>query len=53
MQIKRGDTRAVEVVFPGFKPRRVVVDGSQPQISFGLRPEEPATPAPPPASAEP
>jgi hypothetical protein len=56
MQIRRGDTRAVEVVFPGFKPRKVVVDGSQPEISFGLRPEEPAAPAAPaapPASAEP
>jgi len=44
MQIKRGEKRAVEVDFPGYMPRRVVVDGSQPEISFGMKPAEPSTP---------
>lgn len=51
MQIKRGEKRAVEVVFPGYMPRRVVVDGSQPEISFGMKPAEPTTPAAPAAPA--
>jgi hypothetical protein len=53
MQIKRGDKRAVEVVFPGYRPRRVVVDGSQPEIAFGLKAEEPAAPPAPAGREEP
>lgn len=56
MQIKRGERRAVEAVFPGYMPRRVVVDGSESEISFGMKAEESTTEAAsttPSARAEP
>jgi hypothetical protein len=43
-----GEKRAFEVGFPGYITRKVIVDGSKPEIFVGLNPERPAKSSPQP-----
>ncbi|HET9934727.1 MAG TPA: hypothetical protein VFQ35_28675 [Polyangiaceae bacterium] len=45
VEIEPGKRRAYEVSLPGFMTRKVVVDGSETELSIGLRPD-PSAPAP-------
>jgi len=46
-----GEKRAFEVGRPGYVTRKVVVDGTKPEILVGLRPESAADPTPAPAGS--
>jgi hypothetical protein len=39
LELPRGETRAFEVGYPGYVTRRLVVDGTEPVISFGMAPK--------------
>jgi hypothetical protein len=39
LELPRGERRVFEIVYKGYVPRRVVVDGTRSEISFGLKPE--------------
>jgi len=39
LELKPGERHAYEVGMPGYITRKVVVDGSQPEITVGLRSE--------------
>jgi hypothetical protein len=38
LELTRGERRTFEVVAPGYVTRRLVLDGSKPVISFGMKP---------------
>ena len=42
LELPRGERRVYEVVSKGYYPRRLVIDGRRPRISYGLKPVEAA-----------
>jgi len=40
LELPRGERRVLEVVNKGYYPRRLVIDGSRTEISYGLKPED-------------
>jgi hypothetical protein len=40
LQLPRGEKRVYEAVFPGYVPRRIVIDGTKKVIDVGLKPDE-------------
>jgi hypothetical protein len=40
VEIARGERRVYEVVNKGYYPRRLVIDGTKTEISYGLKPVE-------------
>jgi hypothetical protein len=44
LELKPGEKHAYELGFPGYTTRKVVVDGSKPEIRIGLRPDPQAPP---------
>jgi hypothetical protein len=52
VELEPGKRRSFEVGYPGFMTRKIVVDGSKPEILVGLRPASPYASAPAPTPAE-
>jgi hypothetical protein len=51
VELEPGQRRSFEVGYPGFMTRKIVVDGSKPELLVGLRASSPyATGSAPPAS---
>jgi hypothetical protein len=40
LELPRGERRVYEVVSKGYYPRRLVIDGTKTEISYGLKPVE-------------
>ncbi|MFZ5890162.1 MAG: hypothetical protein ACOY0T_03760 [Myxococcota bacterium] len=45
VEVERGKRRSFEVALPGFMTRKVIIDGSKPEVQVGLRPDPAASPA--------
>jgi hypothetical protein len=39
LEIPKGERRSYELGAPGYRTRKVIIDGTEPEIRIGLRPE--------------